>query len=139
MTKSLKKYNIGLVDADLLNGGTRHPNLALMKIAGYLYDNNISFELLIDPNQSIDKYDYIYMSKVFTFTPYPSLYTEAGEARNKFIIGGTGNYATETNTKTFISKTRIQQLLNILGINIKSFGLCIRAVFSTDVWTFIPV
>ena len=104
MTKSLKKYNIGLVDADLLNGGTRHPNLALMKIAGYLYDNNISFELLIDPNQSIDKYDYIYMSKVFTFTPYPSLYTEAGEARNKFIIGGTGNYATETNTKTFISK-----------------------------------
>lgn len=104
MTKSLKKYNIGLVDADLLNGGTRHPNLALMKIAGYLYDNNISFELLIDPNQSIDKYDYIYMSKVFTFTPYPSLYTEAGEDKNKFIIGGTGNYATETHTKSFISK-----------------------------------
>ena len=26
---------IGLVDADLLDGGTRHPNLALLKIAGF--------------------------------------------------------------------------------------------------------
>ena len=29
-------YHIGLVDADLLCNGTRHPNLALLKIAGYL-------------------------------------------------------------------------------------------------------
>ena len=28
-----KKYRIGLVDADLLCNGTRHPNLALLKIA----------------------------------------------------------------------------------------------------------
>ena len=37
---------IGLVDADLLDGGTRHPNLALLKIAGFLKDNNIPFELI---------------------------------------------------------------------------------------------
>lgn len=61
MAKALKTYKIGLVDADLLNGGTRHPNLVLMKIAGYLHDNNISFELLIEPNQSIEGYDYIYI------------------------------------------------------------------------------
>ena len=30
-----KIYKIGLVDADLLNGGTRHPNLVLLKIAGF--------------------------------------------------------------------------------------------------------
>lgn len=30
MAKALKSYKIGLVDADLLNGGTRHPNLALL-------------------------------------------------------------------------------------------------------------
>ena len=31
--------HIGLVDADLLCNGTRHPNLALLKIAGYLKEN----------------------------------------------------------------------------------------------------
>lgn len=27
--------NIGIIDADFLDNGTRHPNLALMKISGY--------------------------------------------------------------------------------------------------------
>lgn len=27
--------NIGIIDADLLDNGTRHPNLALMKISGF--------------------------------------------------------------------------------------------------------
>ena len=35
---------IGLCDADLLDNGTRHPNLVLMKIAGFLSDNKIPFE-----------------------------------------------------------------------------------------------
>jgi hypothetical protein len=34
-----KTYKIGLIDADLLCNGTRHPNLALLKIAGYFRDN----------------------------------------------------------------------------------------------------
>ena len=34
---------IGIIDADLIDHGTRHPNLALMKIAGYLKDNDIWF------------------------------------------------------------------------------------------------
>ena len=29
---------IGLIDADLMDNGTNHPNLALMKIAGYYRD-----------------------------------------------------------------------------------------------------
>ena len=33
---SKKKLKIGLVDADLLCNGTRHPNLVLMKLAGFL-------------------------------------------------------------------------------------------------------
>ena len=52
--KALKSYKIGLVDADLLNGGTRHPNLVLLKIAGYLKDNEVEFDLIIDPNADID-------------------------------------------------------------------------------------
>ena len=35
--KTENKIMIGLVDADLLNGGTRHPNLALLKLAGFLH------------------------------------------------------------------------------------------------------
>ena len=42
-----ENLKVGLVDADLLDGGTRHPNLALLKIAGFLHDNNIPFELTI--------------------------------------------------------------------------------------------
>ena len=29
------EHFVGLIDADLLDNGTRHPNLALLKIAGY--------------------------------------------------------------------------------------------------------
>lgn len=32
---------VGIVDADLLASGTRHPNLALLKIAGFLHDNDV--------------------------------------------------------------------------------------------------
>ena len=34
--------NIGIIDADLLDKGTRHPNLALMKISGYYTNNSTS-------------------------------------------------------------------------------------------------
>lgn len=48
-----KKLKIGLVDADLLCNGTRHPNLILMKLAGFLNDNDIDFKLIID--QGLDE------------------------------------------------------------------------------------
>ena len=98
-----KSIIIGLVDADLLNGGTRHPNLALMKIAGFLLDNNINFELITDTDADINKYKYVYISKVFTFTPNPNFYTKSCSKR-KFKIGGTGYYAAETSVKVFTSK-----------------------------------
>lgn len=50
------KMIIGLVDADLLNGGTRHPNLVLLKLAGFLNDNGILFRLIIDKDEDIAKY-----------------------------------------------------------------------------------
>lgn len=68
---------IGLVDADLLDGGTRHPNLTLMKIAGFLRDNGVRCELLWQKDAGLDKYDAIFMSKVFTFTQEPSFYLNA--------------------------------------------------------------
>ena len=87
---------IGLVDADLLCNGTRHPNLVLMKLAGFLHDNDIKFNLIIDQNEDIEKYKLIYISRVFTFTRLPNFIQNATlEQKSKFRTGGTGFYANE--------------------------------------------
>lgn len=94
--RKLRSKKIGLVDADLLCNGTRHPNLALLKIAGYLFDNNVSFELILDENADTTQYARIYMSRVFTFTKEPAFYKNATSSeRKKFQLGGTGYYANE--------------------------------------------
>lgn len=61
---------IGIIDADLLDNGTRHPNLALMKISGFYKSNGHSVELLFDYN-NIHEYDRVFLSRVFTFTNIP--------------------------------------------------------------------
>lgn len=103
------RLHIGLIDADLLAGGTRHPNLALLKIAGFLRDNGFvlngwdkgaerSYDLITadkDVTCTLD-YDRIYMSRVFSFTAFPACYEWAKnnpEEFAKFQVGGTGSYA----------------------------------------------
>ena len=97
---------IGLCDADLLDNGTRHPNLVLMKIAGFLFDNNVLFELILDPKANIDRYEHVFMSRVFTFTNLPEFYTKAVGTpdETKFHIGGTGFYANETSIREYRKK-----------------------------------
>ena len=60
---------IGLIDADLLDKGTRFPNLALMKLSSY-YQNQGHKTKLIDYNQ-IPACDKVFLSKVFDFTDMP--------------------------------------------------------------------
>ena len=104
-----KKYKIGLVDADLLCNGTRHPNLALLKIAGFFRDNGFvrgeiddsSFYELITNEinfEQLHKYDLFYVSCVFTFTldnPPLVLTTLLKDKKlaRKVRMGGTGGYA----------------------------------------------
>ena len=101
--------NIALVDADLLDGGTRHPNLVIMKLAGYFKERGCTVhlvekysELYCDEERSllnvnadgdiVDKYanatafDAIYISKVFDFTKIDSGLLEL----DNVYIGGTG-------------------------------------------------
>lgn len=78
---------IGIIDADLMDNGTRHPNLALMKIAGFYRENGHEVRLITSYSQ-VNEYDEIYMSKVFTFTKVPQ---EVLELKN-LHIGGTGFY-----------------------------------------------
>ena len=101
--KAKKSPMVGLVDADLLDNGTRHPNLVLLKIAGFLNDNHIPFHLILDPEEDISSYDRIYLSRVFTFTSMPSFYEKAKGTKDekKFATGGTGFYADKQNVKEF--------------------------------------
>ena len=96
---------VGLVDADLLDNGTRHPNLVLLKIAGFLKDNEIRYKLILNSDEDITDYTRIYLSRVFSFTNLPNFYEKAKgtEDEAKFTVGGTGFYATETS----ISKYRL--------------------------------
>ena len=69
---------IGMLDID----GHNYPNLALMKISAYHKSKGDNVELFY----GLNKYDIVYKSKVFTFTPD---YEELIMA-DKIISGGTG-------------------------------------------------
>ena len=77
---------IGIIDSDLLDKGTKHPNLALMKISGYMKEQGHETELLTSYD-NLD-YDKIYLSKVFTKTNIP---IDLNKHKN-IEIGGTGFY-----------------------------------------------
>mgnify|MGYP004471766321 CR=1 FL=1 len=115
MNKALKAHSkikhVGLVDADLLCNGTRHPNLALLKIAGYLRDNGYvrktaenkneyTYELLTNECnfEELLELDKIFISCVFSFTldNPPALLSTLLYDKNlskKVLMGGTGSYA----------------------------------------------
>ena len=112
---SEKKRLFGLVDADMLSKQTRHPNLALLKIAGYLRDRHEAYHLITDEHEDISRYYRIYISRVFTFTQLPAFYKKYQEdlfqtRRDLFRIGGTGWYATEEDLAKF-TKARENDML----------------------------
>jgi len=77
---------IGIVDADLMDNGTRHPNLALMKIAGYHIELGDVVNLIHNSYDHIKNYDKIYISKVFNFTKVPDWVL----FESNIVYGGTG-------------------------------------------------
>lgn len=115
-----RKIKIGLVDADLLCNGTRHPNLALLKIAGYFRDNGYvrgytddasCYELITNESnfEELQRYDYFYVSCVFTFTiddPPLVLTTLLNDKKlsKRVRMGGTGTYANLSVEEGFAEK-----------------------------------
>ena len=90
-----RKLKIGIIDADLLDNGTRHPNLALLKISGYCKSLGHETRLICDYDEirtdllSHHPYDLLAMSRVFKFTSIPEdimAMIDDGE----IFIGGTG-------------------------------------------------
>lgn len=118
--KTKRTIKIGFVDADLLCNGTRHPNLALLKIAGFFRDNGFmrgdfdnlnSYKLITNESnfQELQKFDYFYISCVFTFTldnPPLVLTTLLNDKKllKKVRMGGTGNYANLSVEEGFAEK-----------------------------------
>lgn len=78
---------VGIIDADLLDKGTRHPNLALMKISAYHKEEGDNV-FLINSYDKIPECDKYYISKVFKFTKIPENILELPN----LTIGGTGFY-----------------------------------------------
>ena len=75
-----KKLRVGLIDADLLDHGTRHPNLALLKVSAFCkdYGHNVRLicnydELRVDGKPALFEcdYDVLVLSRVFKFTEVP--------------------------------------------------------------------
>lgn len=58
---------IGILDADLVDHGTRHPNLALLKIASFCKAHGHHVDLLLD-YLHLEQYDAVFLSCVFSFT-----------------------------------------------------------------------
>ncbi len=109
---------IGLIDIDLLANGTRHPNLALMKISSYC-KTKAHVQLLFKNTQleNLDRFDCVIISKVFTFSKNPPEINnlielsgktlkelnlcivdlinslECGHSNNRIAIGGTGFFS----------------------------------------------
>lgn len=100
MMARLKKYTFGIIDIDLIDKGTRHPNLVLMKIAGYLRDNKLSYQLITDESIDINTFDFIYASKVFTFSREPDFLAKFHKPKHIFR-GGSGYYAEEKDPQIF--------------------------------------
>lgn len=79
---------IGIIDADLLNGNRHHmPNLACMKISGYHKQIGNQVHLLTEYS-NLERFDRVYLSKVFTGTQYP----QEVLSMEHVVYGGTGFY-----------------------------------------------
>lgn len=80
---------IGIIDAELI-GNKRHrfPNLASMKISGYHKGLGDKVSLITKYDNSLQTYDRIYLSKVFTATSVPEWVLKLSNIQ----VGGTGFY-----------------------------------------------
>jgi len=80
--------SIGIIDADLLDGGTRHPNLALMKISAYKKKHGAKVSLLTSYD-NLDEFSEVFIGKVFSFSKFPKNVINMGNV----TIGGTGFFS----------------------------------------------
>lgn len=98
LVQSNEKLRVGIIDADLLDHGTRHPNLTLLKVAGFCkeYGHNVrlisSYEELMEGGKPVVTdcdYDLLVLSRVFKFTKIPN-FIKLMIKQHLIFYGGTG-------------------------------------------------
>lgn len=88
----MSKIPVYLIDADLLDGGTNHPNLALMKLSAYYKETECAEVMLLEDYSDLPQIweanpsELVYISKVFTKTNIPDWVYARWDIR----WGGTG-------------------------------------------------
>lgn len=92
-----KKLKVAIIDADLI-GRDRHrfPNLVCEKLSAYWKENGAKVELKTD-YKNLEKFDHVYIAKVFTDTPVPEwiqkgvdMETTKVSLPDNIHVGGTG-------------------------------------------------
>ena len=101
LRESPKPLKVGLIDADLLDHGTRHPNLALLKMSAFAKEYGHDVRLICsydelrneDGSPFVDdsNYDLIALSRVFKFTHVPD-FIEDLIKKHLIYYGGTGYF-----------------------------------------------
>ncbi|MBO5633119.1 MAG: hypothetical protein J5965_29015, partial [Aeriscardovia sp.] len=91
IVSSDKKLKVGIIDADLLDHGTKHPNLALMKISAFCkgYGHDVRLICSYDEVDNNCEYDVVVLSRVFKFTKIPDFINSLIE-KHLIYYGGTG-------------------------------------------------
>lgn len=101
IVNAVRPLKIGIVDADLLDHGTKHPNLALLKISGFCKSLTLaggrnhdvrlicSYDEISNFRQTVNEYDIIAVSRVFKFTKIPDILNQLIEDHLVYY-GGTG-------------------------------------------------
>ncbi len=96
-----RPLKIGVIDADLLDHGTKHPNLALLKISGFCKSVTLtdgrnhdvrlicSYDEISNFRQTVNDYDIMAVSRVFKFTKIPDILNQLIEDHLVYY-GGTG-------------------------------------------------
>lgn len=99
VVNTTKRLKVGIIDADLLDNGTRHPNLALLKISAFCKELGHEVRLICnyeelstgDQPVSIDdcNYNILVISRVFKFTKIPGPIIKLIDDHHIYY-GGTG-------------------------------------------------
>ncbi len=140
---------VGLADADLLDGGTRHPNLALLKLAGFFHDNSIPFEhipsgidaisVIVNSHDLEEKEDYI-INQIIKAVKPDSIMIEDGLAlvavvgHNMVKAKGTAARVFKAIAREDINIKMIDQgaseLNIIIGVEEKDYKNAIKAIYN---------
>ena len=116
-----------MIDVDLLNNGTRHPNLAQMKMSSYCKELRHDVHLVYKKEElsKLSEFDFLLVSKVFNYTPIPSELQSLIESSGRSLLELNDSVklklinpiTAELNT---LRTTLLNHLLNAASLNAKN-------------------